>query len=138
MKYFFIGLLFLLLVGCTSTTEKPRPSDWQGSWSARWETPPEAYPGIEDMEFTMTGIFEFTSDSLTVQANGFDNCIFGTDTLTHTQSWYIVKNVQNEDSLLISFNDSEQAGLAYQVKSKTENKIMLQVVNDINITLSKQ
>ncbi len=124
-------LLILFIASCTSNSEKPRPADWQGNWKALWKTPPESYPGIENVEFTMTGSFNFTEDSLTVQANGFDGCIFHSDTLRHTQSWY----VQNDTLFLV--NDPELTGMTYQIKSKTSDKIELQLIDDIFVTLTK-
>lgn len=138
MKRILPFYLVVFIFSCTSTPEKPRPEDWQGNWKAVWETPPESYPGIEDVEFTMTGNFVFDADSLTVQANGFDGCIFHSDTLTHTQSWYVVKSVTSQDSLLVSFNDPGQVGLTYKINSKSADKIVLQMLDDIFITLSKQ
>ena len=137
MKRILPFFLFIFILSCTSIPEKPRPEDWQGAWNALWETPPESYPGIEDVEFTMTGKFTFLEDSLTVQANGYDGCIFHSDTLTHTQSWYVVKSTANKDSLLVSFNEPDQVGLTYKINSKTEDKIVLQMLDDIFITLSK-
>ncbi len=138
MKKIYLFFVITFIISCTSSPEKPRPNDWQGNWNAVWETPPESYPGIEDVEFTMTGNFLFEEDSLTVQANGFDGCIFHSDTLTHTQSWYVLKNMNNLDSVLVSFNDPDQVGLTYKINSKTEDKIVLQMLDDIFITLSKQ
>ncbi len=137
MKKNLLFFVITLVVSCTGTPEKPRPDDWQGNWRAVWETPPESYPGMENVEFSMTGNFMFSEDSLTVQANGFDGCIFHSDTLTHTQSWYIVKSIESEDSLLVSYNDPDQVGLTYKVNSKSEDKIVLQMLDDIFITLTK-
>jgi hypothetical protein len=128
IKYLFVLLVF---VSCRQAPERPRPNDWQGKWNAQWKTPPESYPGIENMVFAMNGIFTFSADSLTVQANGFDGCIFNTDTLMHTQSWYIL----NDTLFLLS--DSNIQGMTYRVKSKSEDKIELQLLDDIFITLTK-
>ena len=97
----------------------------------RKETLPESYPGIENMEFSMTGNFIFTPDSLTVKANGYEGCIFNSDTLSHTQSWY-VKN----DTLFL-MTEPDQAGMTYRVKSQTRKIIELQLMDDIFVTLTK-
>ncbi|MEM9341129.1 MAG: hypothetical protein AAGA66_20520, partial [Bacteroidota bacterium] len=131
-KNLYFLLIACTLFACTSTTsEKPRPSEWHGNWKARWETLPESYPGIENMEFYMNGNFTFTSDSLTVKADGFDGCIFNTDTLIHTQSWYV-----SNDTLFL-LNDPELVGMTYKVKSKATDKIELQLMEDIFVTLEK-
>lgn len=129
-------LLFILFISsfaCSSPSEKTanRPSEWRGNWKAEWETPPESYPEVEDMEFYMDGSFVFTADSLTVTANGYPDCIFNIDTLSHTQSWY----VSNDTLFLV--NDPESPGMTYRVASKSEDRIRLQLMEDIFVTLSK-
>ncbi|MEP1096829.1 MAG: hypothetical protein ABJG78_17055 [Cyclobacteriaceae bacterium] len=136
MKAIFPCFLLILIVSCTSRPEKPRPTDWQGVWKAQWETPPESYPEIE-AEFTMTGLFTFNGDSLTVQANGFDGCIFHSDTLIHTQSWYVDQDAALTDSALVLFNDPTAPGMTYRINSKSANMIKLQLLEDIFVTLSK-
>ena len=127
-----ISIFFLtLLISCTSNQTEERPAEWLGNWKAKWETLPESYPTLEDMELYMNGNFIFSNDSLIVKANGFDGCIFNSDTLTHTQSWF----VSNDTLFLI--NDPDQPGMIYTVKSKSETKIKLQLMNDIFVTLTK-
>ncbi|MEM7297656.1 MAG: hypothetical protein AAF391_05255 [Bacteroidota bacterium] len=130
-KLFPIFCCLLVLSSCTSSTEAERPTEWMGEWKAEWETPPESYPGIEDMEFYMNGQFTFTDDSLTVTANGYPGCIFNIDTLSHRQSWKI-----SGDTLFL-LNDPELPGMTYQIKSFSENRIQLQLMEDIFVTLSK-
>lgn len=79
----------------------------------------------------MDGSFVFTADSLTVTANGYPDCIFNIDTLSHTQSWY----VSNDTLFLV--NDPESPGMTYRVASKSEDRIRLQLMEDIFVTLSK-
>jgi len=127
-------ILLALVFACTSSKsekEADRPSEWYGNWTAEWETPPESYPGVTDMEFYMDGSFEFTQDSLTVTANGYPDCIFNVDTLSHTQTWY----VSNDTLFLI--NDPESPGMTYRVASKDENRIKLQLMQDIFVTLTR-
>jgi len=121
------------MVACStpSENESKQPSEWHGSWKAEWETPPESYPEVEDMEFYMDGSFVFTTDSLTVTANGYPECIFNVDTLSHTQLWY----VSNDTLYLI--NDPETPGMTYRVASKSEDRIKLQLMEDIFVTLSR-
>ncbi len=126
--------MFVLVCACTSTCNEKtsnRPSDWVGSWKAEWETPPESYPEIVDMEFYMDGNFVFTKDSLTVIANGYPGCIFGVDTLSHTQSWYV-----SGDTLFLA-NDPESPGLTYRVTYREQGQIKLQFLDDIFVTLTK-
>lgn len=134
MKNLSLILLILLVSACNSSTDEKaanRPSEWYGSWKAEWETPPESYPEVEDMEFYMNGDFTFTKDSLTVKANGYPGCIFNVDTLAHTQSWYI-----SSDTLFL-VNEPNTPGITYRISSKSDDIIKLQLMNDIFVTLTK-
>jgi len=125
-------ILILFLYSCSGSSEQAnRPSEWIGEWNAEWETPPESYPGVEDMEFFMDGTFSFTEDSLTIVNNGYTDCIFAVDTLKHTQSWKI------SNDTLILYNDSETQGMTYQITSVSEDQIKLQLMSDIFVTLTK-
>lgn len=130
-KLFFIPLI---VFACSTSGEEKsanRPSEWHGSWKAEWETPPESYPEVSDMEFYMNGSFVFTEDSLTVTANGYPECIFNVDTLSHTQSWYI-----SNDTLFL-VNEPNTPGMTYRVASKSSDRIRLQLMEDIFVTLTK-
>lgn len=130
-------LLIILLsafVACSSPNEENsvnRPSEWYGDWQAEWETPQESYPEVQDMEFYMTGLFAFTRDSLTKTVNGYPGCIFAIDTLSHTQSWYV-----SSDTLYL-MNGPNSPGMTYRVASKSADRIKLQLMEDIFVTLSK-
>ncbi len=124
----------LILAACSSPSDEKtsnRPSEWYGTWKAEWETPPESYPGVDDMEFYMDGAFVFSADSLTVTANGYPDCIFNVDTLSHTQMWYV-----SGDTLFL-LNEPGTPGMTYQVASKSEDRIKLQLMEDIFVTLTK-
>ncbi|MEO1256245.1 MAG: hypothetical protein AAFY41_15355, partial [Bacteroidota bacterium] len=63
-RIFYLVLLTILVFACGSKNEKlsNRPEEYHGAWKAEWETPPEAYPGVVDLEFYMDGKFIFTKD----------------------------------------------------------------------------
>lgn len=125
---------FLVLIACSPSKEESsvnRPDEWLGSWTAEWETPPESYPEVEDMEFYMTGIFNFTQDSLTKTVNGYPGCIFAIDTLSHTQSWKV-----SGDTLFL-MNGPSSPGMTYTVAYKSDERIRLQLMEDIFVTLTK-
>ena len=135
MKRFY-PLLVLIAIACSpgnTESESNRPSEWIGEWKAEWETPPESpsYAGIEDMEFYMDGKFVFTKDSLMVQNNGYPGCIFAVDTLKHTQLWSI------SNDTLLTFNNPKTPGMSYKITRLGEDRIHLQLMEDIFVTLSK-
>ncbi|GAB4240495.1 MAG: hypothetical protein Tsb0034_16970 [Ekhidna sp.] len=133
LAYIFFLTVLVALASCTNSSEKVnRPSEWIGNWQAEWETPPEAYPGVDDMEFYMDGMFAFTDEDLTVTNNGYPGCIFAVDTLKHTQFWKI------SNDTLITYNDESTPGMTYKITSKEEGRVKLQLMEDIFVTLSKQ
>ena len=131
MKKIALLIISILVFSCSPSLEKARLNEWQGTWTAQWELLPESYPGIENMMFSMNGSFIFENDSLTVEANGFEGCIFNSDTLSHTQFWHV-----SNDTLFL-MNNSDLPGIIYIVKSQSKNKIELQLVEDIFVTLTK-
>ena len=104
----------------------------QGTWNAVWETSPESFGKIADIEsFTMNGKFIFLGDSITIIAHGYKGCVFGVDTIEHSQKW----NIQNDTLYLV--NETNLKGISYFIKSKNENSIELQLMEDIFIHLKK-
>ena len=79
----------------------------------------------------MNGNFIFIGDSLTVIANGYPGCIFGIDTIQHTQRW----ELKNDSLHLISENNFR--GISYKVESIDAGAIELKLMDDIFITLNR-
>ena len=134
MKKIYLLFVAVVAFSCSSGKKSDETAqEWIGTWKAEWETPPESpsYAGIVDMEFYMDGMFVFTEDSLTVQNNGYPGCIFADDTLKHTQLWRV------SEGTLSTFNSLDNPGMTYQIKSIEENRIKLQLMEDIFVTLSK-
>ena len=104
----------------------------EGTWDAIWETSPESFGKINGIEnFTMNGKFIFHGDSITIIAHGYKGCIFGVDTIKHSQKW----KVQNDTLYLL--NKTNLRGISYFVRSKNEDFIELQLMEDIFIHLKK-
>ncbi len=104
----------------------------EGTWDAIWETSPESFGKIEGIEnFTMNGKFIFNGDSITIIAHGYKGCVFGVDTIKHSQKW----NLQNDTLYLV--NETNLKGISYLIRSKDENYIELQLMEDIFIHLKK-
>ena len=104
----------------------------EGAWDAIWETSPESFGKINGIEnFTMNGKFIFHGDSITIIAHGYKGCIFGVDTIKHSQKW----KVQNDTLYLL--NKTNLRGISYFIRSKNEDFIELQLMEDIFIHLKK-
>ena len=104
----------------------------EGTWDAIWETSPESFGKIEGIEnFTMNGKFIFNGDSITIIAHGYKGCVFGVDTIKHSQKW----NLQNDTLYLV--NETNLKGISYLIRSKNKNRIELQLMEDIFIHLKK-
>ena len=118
--------MILLLFSCSDELKL------EGTWDAIWETSPESFEKIDGIEnFTMNGKFIFHGDSITIIANGYKGCVFGVDTIKHSQKW----NLQNDTLYLV--NETNLKGISYLIKSKNENRIELQLMEDIFIHLKK-
>ena len=132
MKQILPLIFLVILTACTSGSEE-RPAGWDGAWKATWETDPASFEGIDGItDFTMTGQFTFDNDELNIKAFGFEGCVFSQDTLDHSLSWKV-----SNDSL-ITKNDEETPGMVFLIKDKTEDRIRLQLMEDIFLTLEKK
>lgn len=129
-KIFIFGLTVLILSACTGENEKP--TDWQGEWNATWETDPATFGDVEGItHFTMPGKVTFENDKINIKAYGFEGCAFSIDTLDHSLLW----RVSNDSLILI--NDENTPGMVYQIKEASNEKIRLQLMEDIFLTLEK-
>ncbi|MFY0688123.1 MAG: hypothetical protein JXQ90_13210 [Cyclobacteriaceae bacterium] len=122
----------LLLVGLMALTTFCSSPEIDGNWNAKWTTLPESFQGIPDIEsFEMNGNFIFNGDSITITAMGFPGCVFGIDTISHTQGWRI-----SGDTLYL-INREGQPGISYVIKEQQSNLIKLQLMDDIFVDLTK-
>jgi len=126
---FIILLIMVFSFSCNNRNEKD--FSLEGEWLANWETLPESYPGINDVDFTMDGFFNFDGENVTIIANGYPGCIFNIDTIEHTQNWKI-----SNDTLFL-FTDPEVISLSYKIKKLNEDSVELKLMEDIFVTLSK-
>lgn len=128
-KAFFAGLIIVFTYGCGQSDENP---NLEGRWEAQWKTLPESFQGIGDItSFEMDGAFIFQGDSLTVIANGFPGCVFGIDTIQHTQLW----KVSNDSLHLI--NENNVQGISYKLESVNDNRVEMKLMEDIFLTLER-
>ena len=117
-----LSLIIFSLLSCSDEVKL------QGTWDAVWETSPESFGEIAGIEsFIMNGKFIFHGDSITIIAHGYKGCVFGVDTIQHSQKW----NMQNDTLYLV--NEGNLQGISYFVKSKHETSIELQLMEDIFI-----
>jgi hypothetical protein len=124
--------LILILLGC-ATESNERPSSWYGKWDTTWETAPESAEGFDIFtDFETDGAITFRENDVTVTINGFTGCIFGPDTLTHTQQWKVT-----HDSMLRFYTEPDTIGISYTILSMDEQTIKLQLLEDIFLTLHK-
>ena len=135
MRSFIISsVIAITFLACSVSKEEKQGVEFlMGNWNARWETTPEAFEGLSgDLAFEMSGSFEFTQDSLTIIAQGFSGCVFGEDTLSHTQGWEL-----SGDTLHL-ITDQNIRGISYQITKKESDRLKLQLMSDIFVYLSKE
>ncbi len=120
----------MLMIGCSE--RKEGSTNLQGTWNAKWKTLPSSFGGISEItSFEMNGNFIFKDDSLTVIANGYPGCVFGVDTIQHTQLW----DLTNDSLHLISENNIR--GISYKIESMDDRTVELKLMEDIFLTLSR-
>ena len=126
---FSLLLILLAIVSCTPSKEEMLVGDWK----VQWVTDPASYPGVDEAtNFTMNGEFLVSeSGDITINAYGYVDCIFGVDTLSHTQKWKIINDT------LSLFNTPGEHGMTYKILEISEEKIKLQQLDDIFLFLTK-
>lgn len=100
-----------------------------GVWNARWETDPGGIEGFTT--FTMPGVISFDEDKVHIQMYGSEGCIFTSDTLDNSLFWEI-----SSDSLVLT-NDENSRGIVYLIREAGPDRIKLQLLEDIFITLTR-
>lgn len=129
--YLYLPAALIMISSCSSDTKSK--SAWLGEWDAKWETDPTSFEGIEGItDFTMNGKITFDEHQVNIKAYGFEGCAFGVDTLDHSLFW----KVKGDTLMLI--NSEDTPGMDYRIEEMTEDKIKLQLLEDIFLTLEKK
>lgn len=136
MKSYFLITLFasVLFFGCSSTKENEHPTI-VGEWKAMWSTDPAAYPAelSKTKKFNMEGFLSFTDKGeLTINAFGYKDCIFSSDTMKHSLNWKMVG-----DTAISFYSGEDVHGIHYQLEDLKKDKAKLVLMGDINISLTR-
>ena len=135
-----LWILLILGVACQSTKEKPTEENlgsvdyrqlYLGTWQAKWNTTPEAFPDVRDSELTMEGVFDFTADSLSVTLYGYPGCLFSHDTLSNRSKWTLT------GGKLSLINEDNTPSISYEIKSQDSARVELVFLEDIFVTLTR-
>lgn len=127
----FSFFILSILAGCSGNKAKEKTI--LGQWNAHWQTEADAsLPGLTDENLHMTGVINFMEDGkVEISAFGFDGCIFYEDTLMNTLNWKI------SDSELRFIDQGDDQGLPYTIKQFSSTELHLTLLDDINLTLSR-
>lgn len=132
----FVFIAVFALYSCNSSKENTvQISDaLVGDWKVQWVTYPDNNGVINDsINYTMNGEINIKENGkITINAFGYKNCIFGTDTLIHTLNWEVPS-----DTVLNLTNDGDKYGIPYTIKDISDNKVKLQLVEDVYLFLTK-
>ena len=134
IHHVFLVTVALCITSCKKqvTLDNLERQHLLGTWNVQWVTKPDPNqpipPGIN---YTMNGKMVFEAELLTTSAYGYKGCIFGTDTLNHSLRW-----VLQGDTLKL-YNDGDNFGLPYKIKEVSNNRIQLQLLDDVFLFLSK-
>lgn len=127
MKKLIYLIPVLVFVACS---DAENDQSLEGTWKAHWNADPGSFPGVDgSTHFQMNGQFIFQEDSLTVIAQGYPGCIFGEDTISHTQLWEI-----RSDSLQL-ISEPGVLGISYLIEQKSKDTIELKLMDDISVSL---
>lgn len=138
MKQFFlkqsIAILSVLIFTLNACgPEKSKEEIIVGEWNAHWETKPdESFPDMKDEHLKMDGIIKFANDGkVEISAYGFDGCIFSDDTLTNILNWKL------DERVLRFIDNDDDHGLPYNIVKFNPKELQLTLLEDINLTLSR-
>ena len=135
MRRFFItisGVLVLIFNQCMP--EKDSEADYfTGTWKVEWYLVDEQMHGsFTRSEITMNGLIEFyDNQSIEITAYGFEGCVFASDTAKNKLHY------EFQDSLLNLINKEKEVVFSYKVKEKLPQKLILILMDDIQLTLSR-
>ena len=104
-----------------------------GEWNAHWETSiDESLTDLDETSLKMDGIIHFMEDGqVEIAAFGFDGCIFSSDTMSNVLNW------QLDDTVLRFIDHGDDHGLPYTINKFSRNELKLTLLEDINLTLSR-
>ncbi len=124
--------IVLMLNACQNSSEKE--NGVVGDWKVQWVTYPEKGTDPDpSINLTMNGKMEIKKDGkITVHAYGYKGCIFGADTLVHTLNWSVVGDTLNLT------NEGDEFGIPYIIKESSDQKMKLQLVDDVFLFLTKE
>lgn len=121
---------------CDSSKEKAAEisESLVGDWQVQWVTYPDKNaPANDSVNYTMNGKMGIQQNGkITISAFGYKNCIFGGDTLIHTLNWEVPS-----DTVLNLTNDGDKYGIPYSILELADNKVKLQLVDDVYLFLTK-
>ena len=122
----------LVFVNCCGP-KKDREELIIGDWNAYWETKPdESLPGLAGENLKMNGIVKFMDDGKAeIYAYGFEGCIFSDDTLKSIINWKL------DDTVLRFIDKGDEHGLPYTIAKFSNHELQLTLLEDINLTLSR-
>ncbi len=126
-----LSIVYLSITGCDSQQRKEK--EIVGEWKAHWETKAdESFSELKAENLQMEGIIKFNSDGrVEIAAFGYEGCIFSDDTLRNTLNWKI------DDSVIRFIDSGDDNGLPYTINKFTSNEMRLTLLEDINLTLSR-
>ncbi len=131
-KFLMVGVVAAFTFACSTSGEKT--NSIVGKWDVQWITYPEegmeATPGLN---LTMNGkMYIEDNGKIAVHAYGYEGCIFGSDTLKHSLNWSVSGDTLN------LINEGDDFGIPYVIKEVSQDKVKLQLVEDVFLFLTRE
>jgi len=135
MRRFFIiisGVLVLTFNQCAPEKESEE-NYFTGTWEAQWYLIGKDMHGMfSESDITMNGQVVIDRDqTVEIIAYGFEGCVFASDTAMNTLHF------EFQDSILNLINKEKEVVFSYRVKEKLPDKLILLLMDDIQLTLSR-
>ncbi|RJE71488.1 hypothetical protein BGP76_05150 [Reichenbachiella sp. MSK19-1] len=126
-------MLFFVLVLSSCESGKEKKQSLVGNWDVQWVTYPDnEAPMDPSINLTMNGKMDIKPDGkITISAFGYENCIFGKDTLVHSLEWEMLGDTLNVK------NKGDEFGMPYKILEASDSKVKLQLVEDVYLFLTK-
>ena len=134
MRLIFIVIsgVILFFVQCSSERDTNQ-SYLYGTWEAEWFLVDEDMQKMfSTTEITMYGHVVFDHNKMAeITAFGFEGCVFASDTAMNRLNYHL------RDSILNLTNGEKDIIFTYMVKEKLPDKLTLELMNDIQLTLRR-
>lgn len=117
----------LLMISASFNTVQNQQEQFKGRWEALWQI-----KNTTRSNDIMQGYMDFKANGqMEITAYGYPGCLFSNDTIYNELRWQVLG-----DSLIL-YSNQDRFNLTYIVQKVSPNEVLLQLMDDIYITLKR-